>query len=121
MNALSGNVRGGHARTSITPGKKGKPVASATVLIGSTPLYSLFIRRRQAMSGRIVFFGYGPVGRAIAARLLAEGREVLVAQRKEPPGLPNGLAFTPLEPPDRSDGLTAARAPDPHVAAIGLP
>jgi uncharacterized membrane protein YccF (DUF307 family) len=28
------------------------------------------------MSGRIVIFGYGPTGRATAARLLAEGREV---------------------------------------------
>src|SRR5260370_28632066 len=121
MNALSGNVRGGHARTSITPGKKGKPVASATVLIGSTPLYSIFNRRLQAMSGRSVIFGYGPVGRAIAARLLAEGREVLVAQRKEPPGLPNGLTFTPSDALDRESVVKAARGADQIVVAIGLP
>ena len=34
------------------------------------------------MTGRIAIFGYGPVGSAIAARLFAEGREVIVAQRQ---------------------------------------
>ena len=33
------------------------------------------------MTDRITIFGYGPVGRATAARLVAEGREVIVAQR----------------------------------------
>ena len=40
------------------------------------------------MGGRIVIFGYGPTGRATLERLLAEGREVLVAQRHAPDDLP---------------------------------
>jgi nucleoside-diphosphate-sugar epimerase len=33
------------------------------------------------MTDRIAIFGYGPVGRATAARLIAEGREVIVERR----------------------------------------
>jgi predicted dinucleotide-binding enzyme len=36
------------------------------------------------MTDRITIFGYGPVGSATAARLLSEGREVIVAQRDRP-------------------------------------
>ena len=49
------------------------------------------------MTGRIAIFGYGPVGRATAGRLLAEGREVIVAQRRAPPDLPKGAAFAPCD------------------------
>ena len=42
------------------------------------------------MTDRIAIFGYGSVGRATTARLLAEGRAVIVAQRRAPPDLPAG-------------------------------
>ena len=45
------------------------------------------------MTGRIAIFGYGPVGRATVARLLAEGSEVIVAQRRAPPDLPRQAAL----------------------------
>jgi predicted dinucleotide-binding enzyme len=43
--------------------------------------------RSAAISGGIVIFGYGPTGRAAAERLLAEGRDVVVAQRNAPSSL----------------------------------
>src|SRR5208283_3977847 len=46
------------------------------------------------MSGRIVIFGCGPTGRATAERLIAEGREVIVAQRNAPADLSKGATFS---------------------------
>ena len=61
------------------------------------------------MTGRIAIFGYGPVGRATAARLFAEGREVIVAQRRAPPDLPKGAAFAPCDALD-GEAVVKARA-----------
>ena len=53
------------------------------------------------MNDRIVIFGCGPTGRASAERLLAEGREVVVAQRHAPSDLPRGATFVACDALDR--------------------
>jgi nucleoside-diphosphate-sugar epimerase len=55
----------------------------------------------QSMTDRIAIFGYGSVGRPTTARLLAEGRAVIVAQRRAPPDLPKGATFAPCDVLDR--------------------
>jgi nucleoside-diphosphate-sugar epimerase len=72
------------------------------------------------MSGRIAIFGYGPVGRATAARLIAEGREVTVAQRRAPPNLPDGLRFAPCDALDSDTVVKAVRDAEQFVVAIGF-
>ena len=61
------------------------------------------------MTDRIPIFGYGPVGRATAARLIAEGREVVVAQRNAPSDLPKGATFAPADALDR-EAVAKARS-----------
>jgi nucleoside-diphosphate-sugar epimerase len=73
------------------------------------------------MTDRIAIFGYGPVGRAIAARLLAEGREVIAAQRRAPSDLPKGATFAPCDVLDRDAVVKAVRGAGQFVAAIGFP
>ena len=73
------------------------------------------------MSGKIVIFGYGPVGRATAARLLAEGREVAIAQRRPPPDLAYASTFTPCDALDPDSVLKASRGAGQFVVAIGFP
>jgi nucleoside-diphosphate-sugar epimerase len=73
------------------------------------------------MSDRITIFGYGPVGRATAARLIAEGREVIVAQRKAPGDLPKEAAFSPTDALDRDAVIKAVRGSGQFVVAIGFP
>ncbi|HEX9159567.1 MAG TPA: NAD-dependent epimerase/dehydratase family protein [Rhizomicrobium sp.] len=72
------------------------------------------------MTGRIAIFGYGPVGRATAARLAAEGRELIVAQRRAPPDLPKGAAFAPCDALDGEAVIKAAREAEQIVVAIGF-
>jgi nucleoside-diphosphate-sugar epimerase len=73
------------------------------------------------MTDRITIFGYGPVGRATAARLIAEGRDVAVAQRRAPPDLPKGAAFEPADALDRDAVVKAIRGSAQFVVAIGFP
>jgi nucleoside-diphosphate-sugar epimerase len=73
------------------------------------------------MTGRIAIFGYGPVGRATAARLFADGREVIVAQRRAPPDLPTGAAFAPCDALDREAVVKALRETGQFVVAVGFP
>ena len=73
------------------------------------------------MTDRITIFGYGPVGRATAARLIAEGREVIVAQRKAPVDLPKGATFAPADALDREAVVKAVRGAGQFVVAIGFP
>jgi nucleoside-diphosphate-sugar epimerase len=73
------------------------------------------------MTDRIAIFGYGPVGQATAARLLAEGREVIVAQRRAPPDLPKGATFAPTDALDRDTVVKAVREAGQFVVTIGLP
>jgi nucleoside-diphosphate-sugar epimerase len=69
----------------------------------------------------IAIFGYGPVGRATAGRLLAEGRAVIVAQRRPPPDLPKGAAFAPCDALDGDAVLKIVRESEQFVVAIGFP
>jgi len=73
------------------------------------------------MSGRIVIFGYGPTGRATLERLLAEGREVLVAQRRAPDDLPKEVKFSPCDVLDRESVVSVARDGEQFVVAVGFP
>jgi len=72
------------------------------------------------MSGRIVIFGYGPTGRAAAERLLAAGRDVIVAQRHAPPALPQGARFVACDALDRDAVVRTAALGDQMVVAIGF-
>ena len=72
------------------------------------------------MTDRIRIFGYGSVGRAIAARLMAEGREVIVVQRRAPPDLPKGATFAPADALDRDAVIKAVRDAGQFVVAIGF-
>ena len=71
------------------------------------------------MTDRIRIFGYGSVGRAIAARLMAEGREVIVVQRRAPPDLPKGAIFAPADALDRDAVIKVVRNAGQFVVAIG--
>jgi nucleoside-diphosphate-sugar epimerase len=73
------------------------------------------------MTDRIAIFGYGPVGRATAARLTAEGREVIVAQRRAPPDLPKGATFAPADALESDAVVKAVREVGQFVVAIGFP
>ena len=73
------------------------------------------------MTDRVTIFGYGPVGRATAARLTAEGREVIVAQRNAPSDLPKGATFKPADALDRDAVIKAVRGSGQFVVAIGFP
>src|SRR5277367_5812911 len=73
------------------------------------------------MTDRITIFGYGQVGRATAARLLAEGREVIVAQRNAPSDLPKGATFAPVDALDRDAVAKAIRGSGQFVVTIGFP
>ncbi len=72
------------------------------------------------MSGRIVIFGYGPTGRATAERLLAEGREVVVAQRHAPAAMPKGVAFVACDALDRDAVIKTVRQGNQFVVTIGF-
>ncbi len=72
------------------------------------------------MSGEIVIFGYGPTGRATAERLLAQGREVVIAQRHAPASLPKGARFVSVDALDRDAVVRAAGEGDQFVVAIGF-
>ena len=72
------------------------------------------------MAERIAIFGYGPVGRATAARLLAEGGEVIVAQRRAPPDLPREAAFAPCDALNGEAVVRTVRDCGQFVVAIGF-
>ncbi|HKN28155.1 MAG TPA: NAD-dependent epimerase/dehydratase family protein [Roseiarcus sp.] len=73
------------------------------------------------MSGRIVIFGCGPTGRATAERLIAEGREVIVAQRNAPADLSKGATFSACDALVCDSVVKAARQGEQFVVAIGFP
>ena len=73
------------------------------------------------MNDEIVIFGYGPVGRAAAELLSAQGRALRIAQRKAPASLPKGASFVACDTMDRDAVRAAARGASQVVLAIGLP
>jgi nucleoside-diphosphate-sugar epimerase len=73
------------------------------------------------MSEEIAIFGFGPVGRATAEILCAQGRAVRIAQRKEPEAPPAGASFVRCDALDRESALGAARGAAQIVLAIGFP
>ena len=72
------------------------------------------------MTDRVPIFGYGPIGRATAARLIAEGREVIVAQRNAPSDLPKGATFAPVDALDRDTVTKVVRGSGQFVVTIGF-
>ena len=75
---------------------------------------------KVAVTDRITIFGYGRVGRATAARLMAEGREVIIAQRRAPPDLPKGATFAPSDALDRDAVAKAVHGAGQFVVAVGF-
>jgi len=73
------------------------------------------------MSGKTLILGFGPTGQATAERLLAGGRETVVAQRRRPDALPNGATFVAADALDGESVLSAARGAEHIVLAIGFP
>jgi nucleoside-diphosphate-sugar epimerase len=72
------------------------------------------------MFGRIAIFGYGAVGRALTTAALAQGREVVVAQRRRPDGLPPRVGFVACDALEGESVLAAARGAEHVVLAIGF-
>ena len=72
------------------------------------------------MTDKVPIFGYGPIGRATAARLIAEGREVIVAQRNAPSDLPKGATFAPVDALDRDAVIKVVRGSGQFVVTIGF-
>ena len=73
------------------------------------------------MSETILVIGYGPVGAETAQLLAARGQNVIVAQRKRPPGLPEAIPFEPCDVERRDSLRQAARGASQIVLAVGLP
>ena len=73
------------------------------------------------MTGPIHILGYGPVGRALAERLSAAGRPVVVAQRSRPADLPSGAQFKACDVLDAASVTAACAGAAQVVLAIGLP
>ncbi len=72
------------------------------------------------MIGRVLVLGYGAVGKATVARLLAEGHEVQVAQRKQPSDLPSDVAFTAVDVLDAAQVNAAFKNVAQVVVALGF-
>ncbi|MGG6895912.1 MULTISPECIES: NAD-dependent epimerase/dehydratase family protein [Rhizobium] len=72
------------------------------------------------MDRQDVIFGYGAAGRAIAERLAAAGRAVLIAQRSRPDDLPAGMEFIRCDVLDRAAVVNAAAGAARIVIATGF-
>lgn len=72
------------------------------------------------MSGLIVIFGYGPVGKATAELLASQGRKVRVAQRTAPKSLPPGVTFQRCDALDAAQVIAAAQGASQIVIAVGF-
>ena len=72
------------------------------------------------MIGTILVLGYGAVGKATVAQLLAGGHEVKVAQRKRPVDLPTGVDFTEVDVLDAAQVNAALKNVDQVVVALGF-
>ncbi|MCZ8315256.1 NAD-dependent epimerase/dehydratase family protein [Phreatobacter sp.] len=72
------------------------------------------------MGEAIVVFGYGPVGRATVERLVAEGRNVTVAQRRRPNDLAAVVRFVGCDVLDGAQVAGAVAGASEIVVAIGF-
>ena len=72
------------------------------------------------MTGNILVLGYGAVGKATVARLLEEGHEVEVAQRKRPVDLPAGVGFSSVDVLDGAQVNAALKNVTQVVVALGF-
>jgi nucleoside-diphosphate-sugar epimerase len=72
------------------------------------------------MMGTILVLGYGAVGKATVARLLAEGRKVMVAQRKRPADLPLDVEFKTCDVLDLVSLQAAVQNATQVVVALGF-
>lgn len=72
------------------------------------------------MSEKIVIFGYGAAGQAVATRFAAAGRRVIVAQRSEPDGLAAGVDFVHADVLKEGDVLVATQGASHAVIATGF-
>jgi len=69
---------------------------------------------------RVVVFGYGPVGKAVVARLMARGDDVVVAQRNQPQDLQRAR-FTACDILDPTSVGPALGNASQIVLAVGFP
>ena len=73
------------------------------------------------MSGTIVVFGYGTIGRPVTGLLLERGDAVRVAQRTRPADLPGGVACTACDILEREAVQRAVEGAGQVVLAVGFP
>lgn len=73
------------------------------------------------MNHDIVIFGYGPVGRATADLLAAQGRKVRIAQRHHPVDFGRGLDFVHADASDEASVMQAVEGAAQIVIALGFP
>jgi nucleoside-diphosphate-sugar epimerase len=72
------------------------------------------------VADKIVILGFGPVGKDAVQRLVAQGREVVVAQRSAPADLPKGAGFVPCDVLDPHALRSATAGAAQVVAAFGF-
>ena len=72
-------------------------------------------------AGSIAVTGYGAVGRAVVAQLLARGTKVTLVQRSKPAGLPKGVAFKTTDLEDPKAAIEACKGVEAVICATGLP
>jgi nucleoside-diphosphate-sugar epimerase len=72
------------------------------------------------MTDEILVLGYGAVGRAVVAQLLAEGRHVRIAQRSRPADMPPAVPFTACDVLDAASVTAAIAGAAQVVVAIGF-
>lgn len=72
------------------------------------------------MTNEILVLGYGAVGRAVVAQLLAEGRHVRIAQRSQPADMPRAVPFTPCDLLDATSVETAMAGAAQVIVAVGF-
>ena len=72
------------------------------------------------MTDHILVLGYGPVGRATVALLLAQGRSVRVAQRSRPADLPAYVPFAQCDVLDAASVRAAIAGAGQVAVAIGF-
>ena len=72
------------------------------------------------MSEKTVILGYGPVGRAIAQELTASRRPCVVAQRKRPGDLPEGVGFAACDALDGAALRRVTEGASSLICSVGL-